>query len=95
MLKLYRFSESKKEYWETWDNGDGTHTVHWGELGTNGQSREVGSENPEKLIQEEIDSLIDQGFGQIDEEFTLIIEFAVEGRATKKMSKNGIALKTA
>ena len=84
MLKLYRFSESKKEYWETWDNGDGTHTVHWGELGTNGQSREVGSENPEKLIQEEIDSLIDQGFGQIDEEFTLIIEFAVEGMGNKK-----------
>lgn len=43
MLKLYRFSDEKKEYWETWDNDNGSDTVHWGELGTRGESRTVKS----------------------------------------------------
>lgn len=41
MFKLYKFTDSQKEYWETWDNDDGTHTVHWGELGTKGESKVV------------------------------------------------------
>ena len=32
MLKLYRLTPGKKEYWETWDNDNGSHTVHWGLL---------------------------------------------------------------
>ena len=32
MLKLYRFSNDKKEYWETWDNGEEFMTIHWGNL---------------------------------------------------------------
>lgn len=83
MLKLYRFSEAKKEYWETWDNGDDSHTIHWGELGTTGQSKIVDSENPEEIIQDEINSLVNQGFDQVDEELTLIIEFEVDGMGNK------------
>lgn len=87
MLKLYRLSNNKKEYWETWDNGNGSHTVHWGELGTRGESKEVkGSlfKKPETKIQAEIDGLMKEGFRplDIDEHKTLLIEYAVTGMGT-------------
>lgn len=87
MLKLYKFTDLKKEYWETWDNGDGSHTVHWGELGTTGQSKEVkGSllKKPEKIIQKEVDELVSNGFRPIQDEFTLLIEYAIEGMGSKE-----------
>ncbi len=85
MLKLYRFLESKKEYWETWDNEDGSHTVHWGELGTKGQSKKVkGSmlRKPEAIIQKEVDEIVSQGFRPIEPEHTLLIEYVVDGMGT-------------
>jgi hypothetical protein len=87
VLKLYKFSGSKKEYWETWDNDDGSHTVHWGELGTQGQSKEVKRsllKSPEKIIQKEVDEMVAQGFVQVDDEFTLLIEYSIEGMGTKE-----------
>jgi hypothetical protein len=86
VLKLYKITDSKKEYWETWDNDDGTHTVHWGELGTTGQFKEVkGSflKKPEKIIQKEVDEMVSNGFSPIDDEYTLLIEYAVEGMGSK------------
>jgi len=82
VLKLYKFTDSKKEYWETWDNDDGSHTIHWGDLGTTGQSKEVkGSflKKPENIIQKEVDEMMSKGFRPIDDEFTLLIEYEVEG----------------
>jgi hypothetical protein len=87
VLKLYKFTDSKKEYWETWDNDDGSHTVHWGELGTTGQSKEVkGSflKKPEKIIQKEVDDIVSSGFKPKDNEFTLLIEYAVESMGSKE-----------
>jgi hypothetical protein len=43
MLKLYKFNDREKLYWETWGNDDGTHTIHWGELGTEGNSKTIKS----------------------------------------------------
>lgn len=87
MLKLYKFTDTKKEYWETWDNDDGSHTVHWGELGTTGESKEVkGSllKKPEKIIQKEIDEMVSNGFRPIEKEYTLLIEYEVEGMGAKE-----------
>nr|WP_320166020.1 hypothetical protein [uncultured Methylophaga sp.] len=87
MLKLYKFTDTKKEYWETWDNDDGSHIVHWGELGTTGQSKEVkGSllKKPEKIIQKEVDEMVSSGFRPIDDEYTLLIEYVVEGMGSKE-----------
>lgn len=87
MLKLYKFTDTKKEYWETWDNDDGSHTVHWGELGTTGQSKEVKRsllKKPEKIIQKEVDEMVSNGFRPIDDEFTLLIEYAVDGMGSKE-----------
>ncbi len=86
MLKLYRFSGDRKEYWETWANQDGSHTIHWGELGTRGQTREIPSStrNAETLIQKEIDELVAQGFHPVDDDdhVALLIEYDVDGMGT-------------
>ena len=84
MLKLYKFTDNEKLYWETWDNDDGTHTVHWGELGTEGQSKTVKSSLLKKAtdtIQKEIDKLVSDGYRPIDPEdhYTLLIEYEVDG----------------
>jgi hypothetical protein len=82
VLKLYKLSGSKKEYWETWDNDDGSHTIHWGELGTTGENKVIkGSflKKPEKIIQKEIDIKSANGFAPIEDEYTLLIEYTVEG----------------
>lgn len=84
MLKLYNFTEDSKRYWETWDNGDGSHTVHWGTLGERGESKVIKKSlfrKPETLIQSEIDALVADGYRPIDEgqEQRIMIEFSVEG----------------
>lgn len=84
MLTLYRFSDHKKEYWETWDNGNGSHTIHWGELGSRGESKIVKVtlfKKAETKIQLEVDALLGDGFRPIDieEHFTLLIEYAIDG----------------
>lgn len=68
MLKLYRFSNDRKEYWETWDDGKGSHTIHWGDLGSRGQSKTVKSTfftKAETKIQEEVDGRMKAGFHTI------------------------------
>jgi hypothetical protein len=84
LLKLYKFAAQKKEYWETWENDD-HHMVHWGELGTNGQTKELRDSPLKKAhekIQEEIDNLIDNGFSEAEQEFTVLIEYKIEGMGT-------------
>jgi len=84
MLKLYKNSSDATQYWETWDNGDGSHTVHWGRLGERGESTILKSSilsNARNKIQKEIDRLVVDGYHQIDteEHARLMIEYAVEG----------------
>lgn len=86
MLKLYKFTDTKKEYWKTWDNDDGSHTVHWDELGTTGQVRKLKGfflKKPEKIIQKEVDEMVAKGFRPVDEEYTLLIEYKLNGPGTK------------
>ena len=83
MIKLYKFIDGSKSYWETWER-DGVHTVHWGTLGTQGKSREVRSfffRKASDTIQKEIDQKTAEGFEPIesDEHATLLIEFSVNG----------------
>jgi hypothetical protein len=88
VLKLYRFSNDKKEYWETWENENGSHTIHWGELGARGESKIIKPsllKKAETTIQKEINELVKAGFHTIDgdDEITLLIEYAVDGMGTK------------
>jgi len=78
MLKLYKLDSPMKQYWESWDNHDGTHSVHWGELGTQGQRKIVRRfffRSPESTIRKEFDRMISLGFKAHDEKKTLFIEF--------------------
>ena len=89
MLKLYRLTDERKEYWETWENDDGTHTVHWGELGDQGYTRTVKSTLFKKaagIVQKEMDARAAEGFKPYDIGLhcTLIIEYAVEGMGTQE-----------
>jgi len=87
VLKLYRLSDGKKEYWETWKDDQGSHIVHWGELGTRGESRNVRSTlftNAEKTIQKEVDRLVKTGFRPLDlnAHQVLLVEYSVDGMGT-------------
>ena len=89
MLKLYRFSDARKEYWETWSTGNGIHTIHWGELGTRGESKTIKSsffKKAETIIQKEVDGLVANGFRPIEQEkhATLLIEYLVDGMGTQQ-----------
>ena len=83
MLKLYKLDGKPKQYWETWEH-NGTHTVHWGELGTQGESKEVKAglfSKPTKLVQKEIDQRVSEGFAPVEagDHVTLLIEYAIDG----------------
>jgi predicted DNA-binding WGR domain protein len=85
VLKLYRFTAEQKEYWETWENDDGSHTVHWGELGTKGETKVVKPglfKKPQEKIQKEINELVSQDYKQPEHEYTLMIEYEVDGFGT-------------
>src|SRR5687767_11380329 len=80
-------SDGAKEYWETGEESPGTHLVHWGALGTRGESRNVEStffRSAEKIIQREIDGLVAQGFRPISPEdhAILLIEYQIDGMGT-------------
>ncbi len=84
MLKFYKFDDDVNKYWETWDNEDGSHSVHWGKLGTKGKSKIVRDslfKKAVKTIQTEIDSKVSNGYRQIEFEqhYTLLIEYAIDG----------------
>jgi hypothetical protein len=83
MLKLYKFADGSKSYWETWEH-EGVHVVHWGTLGTRGSTKELRSTLFKKatdVIQKEIDRRVAEGFGPVESanHATLSIEFAIEG----------------
>ena len=83
MLKLYSLSGPTRRYWETWEEAPDRHVVHWGELGTRGDSKTITSPSArgaQHIIEEEIKSLIQQGFAPIptDNHAVLLIEYAIE-----------------
>ena len=89
MRKLYRFSVEAKEYWETWQAESGDHIVHWGEIGTKGQSKTVkGSllRPASKIVRDEMKEAERQGFSpiELDDHAVLLIEYPVDGMGTEQ-----------
>ena len=81
MIKLYRKNSDGIEYWETWEN-DGEHTIHWGQAGDRGENETVrGSffRSAEKILAALIAEKRKEGFQELDDPETLMIEYAVEG----------------
>ncbi len=88
MLKLYKKTKNEFKYWETWDISDDMATIHWGDVGTQGETINVKStlaSDNDEFLKQEIDKLIDEGYQPIDndEHFVLLIEFAIDGMGTE------------
>ncbi|WP_395704045.1 hypothetical protein [Aquabacterium sp.] len=69
MLKLYRLDGPHKAYWQTWQDTSGEHIVHWGALGTLGDSKSFHPLHPNRdplALQAEIDAQRAAGFVEID-----------------------------
>jgi hypothetical protein len=82
MLKLYRFSDSQKEYWEAWEAPSGDLIVHWGVLGTRGDSMRLRPEadnTRNSPFQIELEARLKDGFAPIDvdDHAILLIEYAL------------------
>src|SRR5574344_2392460 len=80
MLKLYKEINGVLHYWETWDEDDKTGLVNWGTIRENEKKKKVKStrlKNFHKIIQQEINEKINEGYEQIDEDDLkfLIIEY--------------------
>ena len=87
-MKLYRISNEAKEYWETWEEAPGRHRVHWGDLGTKGQSKIVKStfmRKAERTVQKEIDEHVMRGFNPIvpEDHANLMIEYQIDGMGSE------------
>jgi hypothetical protein len=86
MLKLYKIIDGKLHYWETWDKDKKTGIVHWGAVGDAGQNEEIKSEllvNFRKKIQKIVDQKLIEGYNEIEELFTLMIEYPVDDMGTQ------------
>ena len=84
--KLYKKIDGELHYWESWDNQDGkSATVHWGKVGERGEDKVIKSDifsNYQKKVQKEIDKL--NGYTEIEDQYTLLIEYNVEGMGEGK-----------
>jgi hypothetical protein len=81
MVKLYKKIGETIHYCEGWEH-DGEVTVHWGELGTQGESKTVPaslSQAGEKVIEDELAAARTDGFHEIDddEHFQLVLQYRV------------------
>ncbi|MBC7412600.1 MAG: hypothetical protein H7331_09130 [Bacteroidia bacterium] len=89
MMKLYKRVDGELHFFETWDINDKTGALHKGIVGQHGEYKEIKSgvfSNFRKKIQIEIDSYCKDGYKEvdIDDYFTLLIEFTVEGIGTQR-----------
>ena len=87
-MKLYKSIDNKLHFWETWDVNDKIGAIHFGTVGKRGQYREIKSglfSSFRKQIQKEIDKYCKDGYQEvdIDDHFTLLIEFSVDGMGTE------------
>lgn len=84
MLKLYKKNDNEILYWETWENKKGTHTIHWGTLGNEGDTSEIKRvlfKSADKRIKELIEGKKAEGYEEIaeDDHDILLIEYKVDG----------------
>ncbi|MES2061551.1 MAG: hypothetical protein V4456_06500 [Bacteroidota bacterium] len=87
MIKLYRRINNQLHYWETWDKDSGTGIVHWGIVGSKGESKEVKSglfKSFRSKVQKEIIEKTNNDFREIDvdDHITLLIEYKIDGMGT-------------
>ena len=84
---LYKKIDNKLNYWKYWEKDSKTGYIHWGEIGTKGQYKEVKSgifNNQKNKIEKERERKLNEGYSEFDEnklEF-LEIEYLINGLGT-------------
>ena len=86
-MKLYKRVGDQIHFWETWDIDDNNGAVNQGIVGEVGSYRVVKSsplKSFRKKIQKEVDIVFENGYEEVDIEdhYTLLIEFLVDGMGT-------------
>ena len=86
-MKLYKRGDDEILFWETWDIDSDTGAVNRGIVGQVGEYREVQSsilESFREKIQKEVDGVFENGYEEveIEDHYTLLIEFLVDGMGT-------------
>lgn len=88
MKKLYYPKGNPERYWEYWSNEDGTYTVHWGELGAEGESAIISRrflKSAKSRVEKLEEKYVSKGYDEIDfeDQKVLLIEYLVEGFGSK------------
>ena len=88
MIKLYKSVDGNVYYWETWEEDKKSSTVHWGKLGTTGESELLKTDRNASVtakVQQLLDEKRQNGYNEIafEDHYTLLIEYKVEGMGTK------------
>jgi hypothetical protein len=79
IMKLYRKSIDKFEYWETWEKDENSSVVHFGLVGEKGETinLEQSFDKRKDVLKSQIKEKVDSGFRPIAEKnlHTLILEY--------------------
>jgi hypothetical protein len=80
MIKLYRRKEKHTFYWEAWDAGARTITMHWGTLGETGRTKNVRipkGANADDAIRRESQGPRSDGYTEIaiDNHLQIVVQF--------------------
>jgi hypothetical protein len=88
MIKLYKKENGGVRYHEAWDDSEGNVTVHWGEVGTRGETKTVPVrfwQSAEKVIEKELASARADGFCEIDTEdhIGFVVQYQIDGHGSE------------
>lgn len=88
MIKLYKKIDNILHYWETWDNGNRTATIHWGAVGLEGENKTIKwgiFSNFIKSVRDEIDQRINDGYSEYDDDDLVYLEivYDIDGFGTE------------
>ena len=86
-IKLYKKVGDKMFYWESWNVDDKTATIHWGQLGTQGEQQNLVATSQQEL-KDQINTLIAgkkvEGYEEmpIGNEYTIAVTFKLKSWGT-------------
>lgn len=81
MIKLYKRDFNNLLYWEAWEN-DGVYFIHWGEVGSKGNNREVRNSFLRKafsIVSKEEKAKRVEGYSEIEDLQTVMIQYKIVG----------------
>jgi predicted DNA-binding WGR domain protein len=88
MIKLYRKTVERTEYWEFWTT-ETEIVIHWGNVGEKGETRELDLKKElqaKGLVNDEMQKKIAEGFSEIDVDdmAQVVVQYTIVGRGTAK-----------